>query len=197
MPIEPAVAVDERAAAVAGVDRGIDLEQARQRRDPSRGSVNERSSPEMTPARPSRTARTASRARTPRSPGGPRRGCRAWPGRASAGGCRADDRDVVLGWVATICAGDFEPSANVRSMVFAPSTTWRLVRMSPSRLTTTPLPSPAWGSGSASGSARRRAVGLDQDERRLDRLVDDSARRPAAASPRRGRWRSPRRPAAG
>ncbi len=39
-----------------------------------------------------------------------------------------------------IRAADFEPSAKVSSMLVASATTWRLVRMSPSWLTTTPLP---------------------------------------------------------
>ncbi len=52
----------------------------------------------------------------------------------------------------TISPGDFEPSANVSSIAVAPSTTWRLVRMSPARLTTTPLPRPSSSSSVVSGS---------------------------------------------
>ena len=50
------------------------------------------------------------------------------------------------GWVVTISPGDFAPSAKVSSMAVAPSTTCRLVRMSPSWVTTTPLPRPPSGS---------------------------------------------------
>ena len=52
----------------------------------------------------------------------------------------------------TTSPGDVEPSANVSSIAVAPSTTWRLVRMSPARLTTTPLPRPSSSSSVVSGS---------------------------------------------
>ncbi len=71
----------------------------------------------------------------------------------------------------TISPGDVEPSANVSSMAVAPSTTWRLVRMSPARLTTTPLPRPSSSLVGRGGVGV--ALGLDEHERRLDPLVHD------------------------
>ena len=62
------------------------------------------------------------------------------------------------GWRATTSAPDVVPSANVSSISVAPSITCRLVRMSPSWLTTTPLPSPPSSSGVASGAAPPRGV---------------------------------------
>ena len=80
------------------------------------------------------------------------------------------------GWVETTSAGDSMPSAKVSSIDVAPSMTWRLVRMSPSALTTTPLPRPLPSascrvarSGRRLRSGRRRS---DQDEGRLDGLED-------------------------
>ncbi len=64
-------------------------------------------------------------------------------GTSAAGGCWARTTAMSCsGWVVTMSPADFEPSANVSSIDFAPSTTWRLVRMSPASVTTTPLPSP-------------------------------------------------------
>ena len=74
------------------------------------------------------------------------------------------------GWRATISPLDWVPSAKVSLISVASATTWRLVRMSPSRVTTTPLPSPPSSSGLPAFAG---ALGLDQHERGQDRLVDE------------------------
>ena len=55
------------------------------------------------------------------------------------------------GWRATIVAPDVLPSAKVSLIAVDLSTTWRAVRMSPARSTTTPVPRPCCDLPAASG----------------------------------------------
>ena len=79
-----------------------------------------------------------------------------------------DDGDVVLGlaWL-TIWPGDVLPSAKVSSIVVAPATTWRLVRMSPAMVDDDAAAEVGLGLAIAA-----RVCRPDEDQRRQDDLVD-------------------------
>ena len=153
-----AAPVEQRPARVPGIDRGIELDQPGDG-DPLSGARNVRSRPEMTPAdsEPNRPYGLPDRVRLaafPDAAGSPR-----IAGAISAGGVeRGGPRCRSSGSSLTIVGARARAVREGHLDAVASSTTWRLVRMSPARLTTTPLPMPA--SGDLLPAASGRSVSM-------------------------------------
>ena len=118
---DPAVAVEQRPARVARVDRRVDLDEVVEDRPAVVGLEGPAEAGDDAGCSSSRTARTGCRRRTPRCRSGRRPGCRAWPGRRCSGSVSGlEDRDVVLGLAGSaMLADDLVPSANVSLIVVA------------------------------------------------------------------------------
>ena len=136
----------------------------------------------------SRTARTGCRSRTPRCPAGRRPDCRASPGRASAGGSLgADDGDVVLRLASPRSRPADFGAVGERELDRRRAVDDVEAGQDVAGEVDDDAAAEAAGGFVRRRRARRTPVVSIEHERRLDGLVDESPRRPAAASPTRGR----------